>query len=267
MQQAKTYRMIDAHTHIFPLKIAAKAADSIGNFYNIQMSHEGSVERLLESGSKIGVEKYLVCSTATRPEQVRSINDFVAAEVAAHPNFFGFGTLHPHFEDNLSEIERILSLGLKGIKFHPDFQTFDIDDPSMMKVYEALEGRLPILFHMGDDRYDYSAPGRLAKIAKRFPNLQLQAAHFGGYRRWQDAGECKDCPNIFFDTSSSLFVLQPEEAAKMIREFGHERFLFATDFPMWDHSEELARFMAIPLTEKEREDIFANNFDRIYLNR
>ena len=267
MQQAKTYRIIDAHTHIFPHKIAAKAANSIGEFYNVPMSSEGSVERLLESGAQIGTERYLVCSTATRPEQVQSINDFVAAECDAHPEFFGLGTLHPHFGENLAEIERILSLGLHGIKFHPDFQTFDIDDPAMMPVYEALEGRLPILFHMGDDRYDYSAPARLVKVAKAFPRLQLQAAHFGGYRRWQEADVYEDCPNIFFDTSSALFMLSPHEAAKLIRKFGHQRFLFGTDFPMWDHREELERFMTIPLTEAEREDIFANNFERIYLNR
>lgn len=101
----------------------------------------------------------VVQSVATVPEQVHNINSFIAEQVRLHPDkFIGFGALHPDFPDISGETERIISLGLKGIKLHSDFQKFNIDDLKAFPIYEAAEGRLPILFHCGDDRYDFSHP-------------------------------------------------------------------------------------------------------------
>ena len=115
--------IIDAHTHIFPRKIAAKAASSIGDFYSLDMPFDGMTHELLEEGDRCGVALFLVCSVATKAEQVSSINDFVASKVNLHPDrLIGLGALHPEMEDPYAEIERIIALGLRGIKLHSDFQ-------------------------------------------------------------------------------------------------------------------------------------------------
>ena len=181
------YEIIDAHTHIFPEKISVKASESIGEFYHMPMFSAGSSEKLLESGRKIGVSRYLVCSTATVPHQTGAINKFIHTECEKHPEFFGFGTLHPNMKDMGEELEKVLSQGLHGIKIHPDFQKFNIDDSKAFEMYAMLEGKLPILVHMGDDRYEYSRPSRLVRVLKNFPRLEVIAAHFGGYRRWEEA--------------------------------------------------------------------------------
>ena len=62
-------KIIDAHSHIFPQKIAEKATGAISKFYEIPMGHMGSTEELIKSGSEAGVDKYLVFSTATTPER------------------------------------------------------------------------------------------------------------------------------------------------------------------------------------------------------
>ena len=46
-------------------------------------------------------------------------------------------------------MDEIISLGLKGVKLHPDMQQFKIDDYRMLKIYELCEGKLPILIHTG----------------------------------------------------------------------------------------------------------------------
>ncbi len=257
----KKTKIIDAHAHIFPAKIADKAAASIGSFYDLPMSSGGSCEMLIKSGNEIGVSRYLVCSTATKPEQVESINDFIAAAVRQYPDkFIGFGTLHPGYPDIEAEIERIEALGLHGVKLHPDFQRFDIDDERMLPVYEKLAGRLPVLFHTGDARYEYSAPKKLAAVAKTLPALQCIAAHFGGYQRWEEAAGCLKLPNVYIDTSSSLFVLERDFAVQLLRHFGTDKAFFGTDFPMWKHADEYARFQALELTAQENENILYNNF-------
>ena len=259
----KKYKIIDAHCHIYPQKIAAKAVAAIGNFYDIKMSEDGTAASLIREGESIGVEKYVVHSTATTVHQVRSINEYIYGEMQSHPEFIGFMTLHNEMTDEAieEEVELALSRGMKGVKLHPDFQKFNIDDAE--NIYRVTAGKLPVLLHMGDKRYDFSSPERLRKMAEKYPEQTFIGAHFGGYSVW-DKVEClKDLPNVYFDTSSSLWFLDKAKAADLIHRFGHERYFFGTDFPMWRHDEELKRFLALDLTEEEREDILYNNVAKL----
>ncbi len=261
----QNYTIYDAHAHIFPEKIAKKATDNIGHFYDIPMSHTALSEQLIEFGSQAGISRYLVCSTATTPHQVRSINDFIHNECNLHPEFVGLGTLHPFMEDMESEVIRITELGLHGIKLHPDFQIFDIDDSKAIEMYKlAAKYDLPILFHMGDDRYSYSEPKRLIRAMDKVPDLTAIAAHFGGYRHWHSINEYEISDRLYFDTSSSLFMLDKSVAEDAIHHFGADRFMFGTDFPMWNPTEELQRFMALDLTEEERVRIFSKTFASLF---
>ncbi|MBO4478814.1 MAG: amidohydrolase family protein [Clostridia bacterium] len=255
----KKYRIIDAHCHIYPQKIAAKAVNAIGNFYGIKMSEDGTAPSLIAEGEKVGVERYVVHSTATTVHQVRSINEYIYGEMQAHPEFIGFMTLHNEMTDEAieEEVELAVSRGMKGVKLHPDFQKFNIDDAE--NLYRVTAGKLPVLLHMGDKRYDFSSPERLKRMAEKYPEQVFIGAHFGGYSVW-DKVEClRDLPNVYFDTSSSLFFLDKGRASDLIHRFGPERYFFGTDFPMWKPDEELKRFLALDLTEEEREDILYNN--------
>lgn len=258
--------IIDAHAHIYPEKIAAKATETIGVFYDIKMEMPaGTPERLLIEGGRAGISRYVVHSVATTPRQVRSINEFIKRETEAHPEFIGFITLHQDLseEEIFAEVEWAVENNMHGIKLHPDFQKFNIDDEDAEKFYRAAEGRLPILFHVGDDRYDYSKPERLVKMAKKYPGVNFIAAHFGGYRCWGDAALYKGLKNVYFDTCSSLPFISAERAKELINMHGPDKFFFATDFPMWDATAELERFNKIPLTDEEREMIFSGNIKRL----
>ena len=258
--------IINAHTHIDPEKIAEKATTTIGIFYDIEMQMPaGTAERLIEDGSEIGTTGYVVHSVATTEHQVRSINEFIKREVEAHPEFIGFITLHPDLTDEeiKAEVEWAIENNMRGVKLHPDFQKFNIDGESAERFYRTVGSRLPILFHIGDDRYDFSKPERLVRMAKKYPEVNFIAAHFGGYRVWKDAPLYLGLKNVYFDTCSSLAFISAEEAKRIIDMHGADRFFFATDFPMWDSKSELERFMKIPLTDEERGMIFSSNIKRL----
>lgn len=259
-----TCPIIDSHAHIFPEKIAIKASVSIGEYYGINMVGNGTIKELLERGKKINVSKYIVHSSATKPDQVIAVNNFICQSVKENNKFVGLGTLHPDFDDIENEFERVISLGLKGIKLHPEFQHFSIDDEKAMKIYEVCEGKLPILMHMGDENVDSSSPDRLSKVIQKFPKLTVIAAHLGGYQMWSEAFHFLVGKNVYLDTSSSLFFLSADQAVKIMRKHGTGKILFGTDYPMWDHKEELDRFLALDLTEKEREDILWKNAAKLY---
>ncbi|MBP0982437.1 MAG: amidohydrolase [Oscillospiraceae bacterium] len=256
--------IIDAHAHIFPDKIAARAADGISSFYNMRVRFDGTVGSLLEINRKAGINMALVQSVATVPEQVHNINSFVSEQVKFHPQeLIGFGALHPDFIGIEQETERIISLGLKGIKLHPDFQQFNLDDERAFPIYEAAEGRLPILFHVGDSRYDFSSPRRLYNVMKRFPKLTIIGAHLAGWTKWDEAEGLFSGSGIYADCSSSLYAMSPERAAELIRKIGTNRVMFGTDYPMWSAVEELERFNKLPLTDEERQDILCRNAMRL----
>jgi len=251
--------IVDFHTHIYPEKIAAKAAASIGEFYNVPMNRDGTVKNLLESGRKGGIGHFVVFSAAIVPEKVQTINDYIASACRENSEFTGFGTLHPDMEKPQDEIERLIGLGLRGIKFHPDMQQFNIDDGRMMNIYAMLEGRLPVVFHTGDYRYSFSHPSRLAKVLDNFPKLCAIAAHFGGWSMHEIAYDYFHSRHCYFDVSSSLSFMGSRRAVELIRIYGAERFLFGSDYPMWDPAECLAEFMSLGLTDNERELILRKN--------
>ncbi|MCH5208037.1 MAG: amidohydrolase [Oscillospiraceae bacterium] len=251
--------IIDAHVHIYPEKIADKAVMGIKDFYNMHIEYDGRISTLLREGKAAGVDKFIVQSVATVFEQVCSINNFIAQSVSENPELIGFGTLHPDFPDIPKEVERIISLGLKGIKLHSDFQRFAIDDERAFPIYEAAEGRLPILFHMGDTKSDLSAPERLVKVIEKFPKLTVIGAHFAGWSMWERAEKALAGTGIYTDCSSTLYTLSPERAAGLIHKFGADKVLWGTDYPMWNYMDEINRFNALPLSDEEREMILGEN--------
>lgn len=258
--------IIDAHAHIYPEKIAKKATETIGEFYDIKMElPAGTPEQLLEDGKKANISRYIVHSCATKKQQVRSINEFVNKEVNNHSEFVGFMTLHQDMteEEISNEVDWCIANGFKGIKLHPDFQRFNIDSEDAKKIYRVVGDRLPILFHTGDRRYEYSQPARLVKMAKEFNNVNFIGAHFGGYMYWDNADIYKGLDNVYFDTCSSLMFITSEQANKIIDKLGYEKFFFGTDFPMWDAVGEIERFERLNLSNSVKEHIYAKNIKNL----
>ena len=257
-------RNIDVHAHIFPAKIVEKATGAIGEFYHVSIDGKGSSKDLIKHGGRIGTEKYVVHSVATKPEQVGTINRFIREEVAAHPEFCGFATLHPLMKDMEKEIELAIEGGMRGIKLHPDFQRFYIDEDSSIEMYKKIDNSLPILMHMGDERTDFSKPRRLARVIDMLPEKTFIGAHFGGYSDWDEAKEYLiGKRDLYIDTCSSLFKLPAEEAVDMIRMHGVDKVLFGTDYPMWLPEKEFALFLNLDLTEEERDLILCQNADKL----
>ena len=247
---------IDFHTHVYPDAIAPKAADSIRVFYGFgEKAMDGTAKTLLERGDAAGTHRFVILPVAMRPDRTRHINDFILSEVEAEPRFIGFGTVHAAMNKLMEEVEYIQQTGLHGIKLHPDSQVFAIDDDRLLPMYEEIQGKLPVIFHMGDHRFDYSHPKRLRRVLECFPNLQVIAAHFGAYELYEEAyGYLKDT-DCFFDVSSSLMFMGEGVAESYVNRYGAERFVYGSDYPMWDPAVEMQRFLKLKLTDRQFEQI------------
>ncbi len=249
-------RIIDIHTHIYPEPVAQKATDSIKDFYELEgAGMNGTVEMLRSRGKEAGISQFVVLPVAVLPDRTRHINDFILEQASAYDEFICFGTVHAEQLNVAEEAEYILSKGLRGIKMHPDFQHFTIDDPRLFPVYEVIAGKIPVIFHMGDARYDYSQPARLRHILDLFPKLEAIGSHFGGYKMYEEAYRQLKDTNCIFDISSSLMFMEPGMAEDYIGRYGAERMAYGTDYPLWDPVKEVNRFFQLKLTDEQKEQI------------
>ena len=258
-------KVADFHAHIFPDKLADKAAGSIGNFYGVKIERTASVDVLVAEETKAGVSRCVVSNSAVTPKQVHNINNFISGAITAHPNFIGFGSIFPGMDGFEEELDRMLELGLRGVKIHPDFQKLAIDDPSAIETYRAIARRgMPVLFHMGDFRYDFSSPERLTNLLRKVPDLQVIAAHFGAWGAWEQSLSHPQPENVLYDTSSSLGMTDHDMIMRLFDKRGTDLFLFGSDFPMWSPKEGLERFMALGFDDATNETILYGNFMKLF---
>lgn len=264
---AGKYLVIDAHCHIYPEKIAARAVGGTDSFYGEKSLYSGTSCDMLRQGASAGVDRFVVQSVATTPVQVRRINEFIAEQVAGNPGkLTGLGTLHPDSTDIKGDLEYLISLGLRGVKLHPDIQDFKIDDFRCLRIYELCEEYgVPILMHAGDSRFDRSNPNRLYPVMKIYTGLTVVAAHLGGWSVWEEACErLHRLPNLYVDCSSSFPYLPPETVKRIIVSYGTDRVLFGTDYPMWSPEKEIGNLLALGFDDRDNRLILSENAKKVY---
>lgn len=261
------YKIIDAHCHIYPDAIVGKAVEAIEDFYdNRYKGFDGKTSTMLKNGEAAGVGHYVVFSVATTPHQVHSINSFIAECVTKSRGVFtGLGTLHPYSYNPEWDFDELLSLGLKGVKLHPDFQKIPIDDERCQRIYRLCQGRVPVLLHTGDYRYDYSNPDRMRRMLEKFPGCTFIGAHFGGWSVWEKAAEkLSSFENFYVDTSSSLGDLTKEKAAMLVEAYTPDRVLFGTDYPLGDTVKEAELLKKAVTDDEALEKIFYRNSSELF---
>ena len=141
---------IDIHTHVFHEKIAEKAVQHLADHYKLGQPYHGTATDLKEKMDEAGIDKAVALCAATNAAQVIPANNWAITMKKTYPYFIPFGTLHTDYADWKSEMDRLYDAGIRGIKFHPDFQKIDMLNPILYDMMEEAKGRFTILFHVGD---------------------------------------------------------------------------------------------------------------------
>ena len=256
-------KYFDTHIHFFPDSIAAiamsKLSETAGLIPCTDGTYTDSIKTLREHDICGGTALHI----ATTVHQQSSVNNFAAK--AQTDSLLCFGSVHPDAEDALTELERIAALGLKGVKLHPDYQNFYVEDRRLFPIYELIgELGLPAAFHTGFDPVSPSAvhcsPQGLSIVADKFPKLKIITAHMGGAYMPEDAVKyLSDKANVRFDTAVISEFLDAEAFGKMVSEIGAERIFFATDMP-WAKAEDITAIIEnAHLSNTEKELIYYKN--------
>ncbi len=256
--------VIDFHTHCFPDAIAPRAIAKLSHASGgLTPYTDGTVAGLQASMRQSGVDMAVVLNIATNAHQQASVNDFAAA-INAQPDIVAFGSVFPDAPDALDELERIKSLGLKGVKLHPDYQGFNADDPKMQPIYRKISVLgLITVFHAGFDYGfcpPYGATPEKLETAVGWFDSPVVAAHWGGV----NCGEgvlARLCgrDNLYFDTSFGYSMMPRCIAAQILEKQGADHMLFGTDTP-WHTAEMEWRLLdTLGLSDREREAIACGN--------
>ena len=255
---------IDIHTHAFPDALAERAIDALEKDCPWQAVGDGTVAGLVASMDAAGVAKSAVLTIATRSGQAEGILRW--CEAIRSDRILPFPSVHPDAPHAERWIERIAAGGFKGIKLHPMFQRFAIDEPRVDRLYAACrDAGLVIAFHCGCDITfppddDRASAERLARMLGRTPRLRVIASHMGGWRAWDEAERyLVGRPDLWLETSFSLDSLGPERALRMIRDHGVERVMFGTDWPWRRQDADLEMLGALGLTDEELQAVRGGN--------
>lgn len=259
--------LIDFHTHCFPDKIADKAIEKLSYVSGGLKYHtDGTVEGLRARMSKDGVSKSVVLNIATNARQQSSVNDF-AVSINNESDIFAFGSIFPDAPDAIAELERIKASGLKGVKLHPDYQGFFVDDEKMVPIYKKISQLgLITVFHAGFD-YGFpppygATPERLIKVIKHF-DTPVIAAHWGGVNCAEGVIEHLCGTDIYFDTSFGYSMMPKYYAERILEKHGTDRLLFGTDTPWHTANMEMRLLNSLGLSTDEMDKITHKNAQKL----
>lgn len=259
---------IDFHVHAFTEKIAARTIAALAATCGGKPLTDGTLAGTRRAMKDWGVDGAVLMSIATKPSQHLVCNNWAAS--CKGEGIFPFGSVHPDGEDALSELCRIKELGLYGIKLHPDYQDFFVDEQRIYPIYQKCgELGLPVLLHAGVDPVSpdvvHCKPGAAAKAVADNPGTTFILAHLGGNAMWEEAEVCLagKFPNLYLDTALAGSYTDSAVLLRMIRKQGADRVLLASDCP-WDSTRAtIDKIESLDLTKAEKHAVFAENAEKL----
>jgi len=257
--------VIDFHTHCFPDKIAERAMEKLSHTSGLIPCTDGTKEGLVSLMKKEGVSLCVVQSIATNEKQQTAVNDF--AKQIECDSIVAFGSVYPHAENALEELSRIHALGLRGVKFHPEYQNFFVDDEKMKPIYKKISQLgLITLFHAGED-YGYmppyhATPERLKRALSWFDS-PVVAAHWGSQGMGEEVLKHLCGTDMYFDTAFGYGSTPKPIAQAILEKHGTDKVLFATDCPWHAPHLDLFQIESLGLSETEKEKILYKNAKKL----
>ncbi len=258
--------LIDFHTHAFPDALCPRAVQKLAATAGEAPRTDGSLDDTRRVMRLHGVDRAVLANIAVSPSSQRSVNNW-AGEVNGG-EFIAFGSVHPDSPDWEQELDRIAGMGLRGIKLHPDYQGFFVDEPRMYPLYRHAAGLgLAILFHAGVDigypEPIHATPEGIRRVVLDLPGCRFIAAHMGGFRCWDGVEELLAGLPLCFDTAFCEGHLDREQMLRIIRKHGAENILFGSDLPWSDVDREYGFIKSLGLSREQEDGIFYKNALRL----
>jgi predicted TIM-barrel fold metal-dependent hydrolase len=259
-------KIIDFHTHAFPDKLAASAIPYLEAEGGVTAFLNGTTSDLLLSMDRAGIDRSVICSIATRPHQFRSILDW--SKSIRSERLIPLPSVHPDASGLEEQIRAIAGEGFIGIKLHPYYQDFRIDEEKLSLLYELLiRYNLLVVMHTGFDiafpRTDLCGPGRILNVVEKFPGLKLITTHLGAWDDWDRVQKLLIGRPVYMEISFALDFLEAQVAREMITNHPAGYILFGSDSPWSDQKKTLQLLKQLGLDPALFDRITGGNAEQL----
>ncbi|MBQ4153027.1 MAG: amidohydrolase family protein [Oscillospiraceae bacterium] len=258
--------ILDFHVHAFPDRIAEHAIAALAQNSGYVPEANGTFADTAQKLKESGTDRFVLLNVAQTPKQQKNANSFVIEHHGG--NVISFAAIHPLSEDALYELDRAMDAGLKGVKLHPEYQGFFIDDPTVYPFYEACAKRgIVMLFHAGydcaypDSRRGY--PDRSSKVVKDFSGAKIVLAHLGNCLDNQETLEQLCGLDCYLDLAICYKTMSDEKIKAVIKAHSADKILYGTDFPWSNPRKTVEMIERLGLSEQEKENIYHRNAEKL----
>lgn len=260
-------KIIDFHTHAFPDALAERAMTQLlSETDQVQSFLDGKLSSLIASMDANSIETSVLCSIATKPSQFEPV--FQWSQKICSDRIIPLASVHPQDSSGVEHVHQIAESGLKGIKMHPYYQDFYLDDPQLDPLFDAIQAEgLLLTMHTGYDFafewIDRASPQQISTVIEKFPDLKLVTTHLGAWQQWDAVEELLIGKPIYMETSFSLKYLNYKQLMRMLLAHPSDYILFGTDSPWTDQGGEIEALSGLGLPEELLERFFYGNAKRL----
>jgi len=257
---------IDCHTHL---------GEADGRNYG--------PNELLRSMDAAGIDQSIIIAERTSGWQ--STIEHLADLAEREPRFKVLADVN--FETlDIAEINKLVGLldqeRVVGLKFYTGYEDYYASNEKVFPLYEyCQEHGKPVMFHTGSlERANrgllkYSHPLTIDDVAHAFPELRIVIAHMGNPWLLDCAAVMAKNQHVYADVSAFFDEFKPITAYEIeifvnrlsdVRLFlgSYEKFLFGTDWPLYEQDQYLAAVEALGLSERERALMFGENAQTLF---
>lgn len=277
-------KTVDGHVHTFSSdEIAKKIIKSFNEVYFIDFDvpGEGTIDDLIRGMNLTGIDYSIMANFA--PPKILDANNIWTLEVSKlNKCLIPLVSFHPDMgEDMLYLLEKYISLGAKGIKFHNMAQGFKPTHPALDSLYAFCNQiSFPIEFHCGrvsnarlNENSDLEC---ILPVIDKYPDIPVILTHMADGNIDDVAKLSKEYQNVYFDTSIVISgypgILDTNEPSwledsvviDVIRAIGAQKVLFGSDYPWGSPGHDLNRVANLNLTYKEKSLILGKNAMKVF---
>lgn len=232
----RTIKKIDAHIHILPDDVHEANPESEDAWV-----HAADLHKYCGMMDRLGIEKaiimpfndpWLMSMEFTIDAVHKSLYDMKQRYPGKFYAFADLDTRNAPAESVDAIRKAIVQFGLDGIKIHPNNTGVDLDSEYNQPIFAfAQEQGIPVAIHSyPNSENDRSAAYRIINVLKKYPELTVIVSHVSAYQ-WEQLLPTSAYVDISAILPDYVRTYGIDKTNEILRMFGVERLIFATDYP------------------------------------
>ncbi len=264
--------IVDAHTHLFPERLAAAIRAFFVKFISPEAFHYPSVWREARAIlADAGVERCWSLPYVRQPNGAPALNRWMAETFADDAFVEPGATVHPGDDVRAVVDEALDVLGLRLFKLHCSVGNYRLMDERLDPLWRRLSNRAtPVVVHLGHSvagATEASELNDLEAVAKRWPEARIILAHCAAPAVDEALALLRRYPNLHADLTPVVFHLAPVQPGSLGGL--EDRILFGSDMPnvALKVEEVLRAIRALGLSSENQTLILGGNAERLVPRR